>query len=302
MTFIIRRSAVSADPTLGSIDHAVWAAAECLSGAGVEPNDIDVLINVGVYRDSNIVEPSNAALIQKELGMHLDYRVGSSRAGFSLDLRNGACGVLNALQAAGGLLENGTVERVLIVSSDAHPGGIAHAPSDFRYAAVGAALLVTKGIDEGTGFDRVHIPAPLPRAVSTHPGVAGYLDLKSMGNDGQRSITIDVADDYAELVSGAAFAAVRSYLAERRERQRVLVTNNPVPEFAATLASEFGFARTHQAATGELDGGSSGLIIGYHQLLEAGELSAGDELLLVAAGSGPIAGCVSYTVPAGGAG
>ncbi|MBC7304849.1 MAG: hypothetical protein H5T78_28365, partial [Nocardia sp.] len=64
---------MTADRALGSIDLAVGAARACLAGAGLGATDIDVLINIGIYRDGNVVEPSNAALIQRELGMHLDY-------------------------------------------------------------------------------------------------------------------------------------------------------------------------------------------------------------------------------------
>ncbi|TQM31846.1 hypothetical protein [Nocardia bhagyanarayanae] len=300
---ILRNSAVSEDPALGSIDHAVAAARECLAGAGLSAADVDVLMNVGVYRDANIVEPSNAALIQRELGMHLDYEPGSARPGFSLDLRNGACGVLNALQAANALLANGTAEHVLIVGSDAHPGGRADA-TDFPYATVGGAFLVTKGIDATTGLGAVHLQAA-PRPDGAHPGVAGYLDLKAMGRDGARTITVEVADDFTERVIGVARTAVRNYLANHPEAaadSTVLVTNDPAPDFAATLAADFGFARHHQADTGSRNAGSSGLIIAYHQLIRSGAVREGDQLLLVAGGSGPTAGCVGYRVPVGGAG
>ncbi|MEV6387776.1 hypothetical protein [Nocardia xishanensis] len=294
---------MSDDPALGSIGHAVAAARECLAGAGLSAADVDVLMNIGVYRDANIVEPSNAALIQRELGMHLDYEPGSSRPGFSLDLRNGACGVLNALQAANALLVNGTAERVLVVGSDAHPGGLADAVG-FPYATVGGAFLVTKGIDDASGLGAVHLQ-PASRPDGAHPGVAGYLDLKAMGRDGARTITVEVADDFAERVTGVARAAVRDYLANHPDMQSdstVLVTNDAAPDFAAALAADFGFARHHQADTGSRNAGSSGLIIAYHQLIRSGVVAQGDRLLLVAGGSGPTAGCVGYRVPAGGAG
>lgn len=303
MATILQNSAVSDDPALGSIGHAVAAARECLAGAGLSAADVDVLVNIGVYRDANIVEPSNAALIQRELGMHLDYEPGSSRPGFSLDLRNGACGVLNALQAANALLANGTAERVLVVGSDAHPGGLADAVG-FPYATVGGAFLVTKGIDDATGLGAVHL-RPSSRPDGAHPGVAGYLDLKAMGRDGARTITVEVADDFAERVTGAARTAVRDYLANHPDMHAdstVLVTNDAAPDFAATLAADFGFARHHQADTGSRNAGSSGLIIAYHQLIRSGVVGQGDRLLLVAGGSGPTAGCVGYRVPAGGAG
>ncbi|MFR9749834.1 hypothetical protein ACL02S_02220 [Nocardia sp. 004] len=300
MSVIIEQSAISAAPAdAGSIDHAVAAARQCLDRAGVAADDIDVLVNVGVYRDGNVVEPANSALIQQGLGMHLDYQAGSGRSTFSFDLRNGACGVLDAVHAATALLTNGTVERVLIVGSDAHPGGLAHAPEDFRYATAGAAWLLSKNVDPEVGFGAIHIPPPRGRAPQTHPGVHGYLDLTSMGTLGQQTITVEAAEDYSAVLTETAADTLRYYLDRRPDivsDRTILVTNNPVAGFATGLAEQFGFARGYQAMTGDRDAGSSGLAIAFHQLREQGELAPGTELVLLAAGSGPMAACVSYRV------
>ncbi|MFJ9365695.1 hypothetical protein ACIRRA_14935 [Nocardia sp. NPDC101769] len=300
MSVVIEQSAISAAPaTAGSIDHAVAAGRECLERAGIAPGDIDVLVNVGVYRDGNVVEPANSALIQLGLAMHLDYEAGSGRSTFSFDLRNGACGVLNAVHAATALLANGTAQRVLVVGSDAHPGGIAHQSNDFRYATVGSAWLLSKGVDRETGFGPLRISPVRGRAAGTNPGIAGYLDLKAMGNAGQQTITVEVAPDYDTVITATAADTLRGYLAEQPEivtGNTVLVTNNPVPGLASGLAAEFGFARGYQAMTGDRDAGSSGLAIAYHQLREQGALTPGAELVFLAAGSGPMAGCVRYRV------
>ncbi|MET9491605.1 hypothetical protein [Nocardia sp. NPDC006630] len=300
MSVIIEQSAISAAPaTTGSIEHAVLAGRECLERAGIAPGDIDVLVNVGVYRDGNVVEPANSALIQLGLDMHLDYEAGSGRSTFSFDLRNGACGVLNAVHAATALLANGTAGRILIVSSDAHPGGIGHEPNDFRYATAGAAWLLSKGVDRESGFGPLRISPARGRSAGADPGIAGYLDLKSMGSAGQRTITVDVADDYDTVIVATAAATLRDYLAERPEiatGSATLVTNNPVPDFASGLAAEFGFGAGYQAMTGDRDAGSSGLAIAYHQLQGQGALTPGTELVFLTAGSGPMAGCVSYRV------
>ncbi|UFS96042.1 hypothetical protein [Nocardia huaxiensis] len=295
VSVVIEQSAISAAPEgTGSIDHAVAAGRECLERAGIGPDDIDVLINVGVYRDGNVVEPANSALIQLGLDMHPDYVAGSGRSTFSLDLRNGACGVLNAAQAATALLANGTAGRVLIVGSDAHPGGNNAAPQDFRYATVGAAWLLSQGVD--AGFGPITITPVRGRVAGTNPGVRGYLDLKSMGNAGQQTITVDVAEDYESVLAATAADTLREHLDRTGldSAKAVLVTNNPIPELAADLAERFGFARSYQAMTGDRDAGSSGLAIAYHQLRESGEIAPDSELVLLAAGSGPMAAAAGY--------
>ncbi|MGW5575130.1 hypothetical protein ACWEVD_28340 [Nocardia thailandica] len=289
---VVMSSAASVDPGPGSIEHAARAARACLERAGVGPADVDVLINVGVYRDGNVVEPSNAALIQREIGMHLDYESGSSRPGFSLDLRNGARGVLDAVQAAGALIANGTAERVLVVGSDAHPGGD---HDRFPFATAGGALLLGRGVDGGSGFGRVYL-APVGSAPQAVPGVRGHLELAAMGREGARSITIDVAPDFAERAIEAAERAVRTYLAAEADLDpaaTIVLTNNPVPGLAEGLAAGFGFRGHHQAATVGRQAVSAGLILA----LDEYQATPGQDLLLVATGAGPNAGCVRYRVP-----
>ena len=84
----IASTAVSTDPAIhSSIAHASTAATECLRRAGVRPEQVDLLINAGVYRDSNMAEPAMAALIQKNVGVNLDY-VEDPNPCFSFDLMN----------------------------------------------------------------------------------------------------------------------------------------------------------------------------------------------------------------------
>ena len=41
---------------------AVNASRDCIRNAGREPDDIDLLINAGIYRDRNLGEPALAAM------------------------------------------------------------------------------------------------------------------------------------------------------------------------------------------------------------------------------------------------
>ncbi len=49
---------------------AVSAAQTCLERAGRNADDLDLLVNVGLYRDRNLGEPALAALIQEDIGAH----------------------------------------------------------------------------------------------------------------------------------------------------------------------------------------------------------------------------------------
>ncbi len=55
----------------GSVNLSSRAAGECLKEAGINPHDLGLLINTGVYRHKNTGEPAVAALILKKIGAYL---------------------------------------------------------------------------------------------------------------------------------------------------------------------------------------------------------------------------------------
>jgi len=291
----IRATAVSTDPTLrSSIAHASAAANECLRLAGVTAAQVDLLINVGVFRDSNMAEPAMSALIQKEVGMNLDFvQDPSPKAGFSFDLMNGACGALNAVQVAGAFLETGSAEYVLVVSGDAHPSttGTPHpAGTDFPYATVGAAMLLERSWDAAAGFGRLHTAS-----TGGSPGREGYIDLSVMEDRGRHQITVASDPGYVERLTDQLAASIREYAtAEDLDLSRtLLVTSQPTPGFAEVLGRRVD-APAITVAGVDGDPHSSALILGYHQAVAAGLPARYDQVLFAAGGAGLSAVCSVY--------
>lgn len=117
-------------------DHAVRDA---LAGAAIEPSDVDLLLNAGLFHDRMLGEPALAALIQEDVGANPEDPHGEGHGTFSFDVANGSAGVLSALQIADGFLRAGTIRHAVIVAGDANPGhGLA---PGFPYDPVGAALV-----------------------------------------------------------------------------------------------------------------------------------------------------------------
>jgi 3-oxoacyl-[acyl-carrier-protein] synthase III len=132
---------------------AVAAAKSCLQRAGREPDDVDLLINTGIYRDRNLAEPALAALIQEDIGANPEDPHDDAHGTFSFDISNGTCGILTALQIVDGFLRSHTINRGLVVTSDADPGrGMSE---HFPFSPVGAALLCDWSEDD-SGLGRVH--------------------------------------------------------------------------------------------------------------------------------------------------
>ncbi|WP_266780935.1 hypothetical protein [Streptomyces sp. NBC_01565] len=260
-----------------SVELAGRAARACLSQAQVSPSSVGVLINVGVYRESNTFEPALAALVQKEVGINLDYIADPApAAGFSFDLMNGACGVLNAVQLAQSLLDTGSAERVLITAADVHPGGDARSDPDYPYADLAGAFLLQRSADPDAGFG--------PVSVYSGDGPSdteGYLDTAAMGSDGRSRITVRRTEGHAARRSALAAARTAGYAREHGiDLERTLVIG---PHAAQDTAVD-GAGEPHTAAP----------ILGYLQALAAPRPKDCDRLLMVAAGAGPSAACVAY--------
>lgn len=296
MATVITSTALSpADDTGSSIGYAASAGSACLRQAGLAPADVDVLINVGVYRDSNISEPSVAALIQKRIGINLDYlHAADRRAAFSFDLMNGACGVLNAVQAAGALLSAGSARRVLVVSADTHPSmdPARAGTAEFPYASTGAAMLLER-VDGVRGFGRTHHRS-LPGAL----GVNGYIPLAESGSEGRNTIAVDRDADVLERMLDLAVDSVHGAVAAEYGAdtaaaptaldRTLLITSQPTPDFASRLAKRLGLASDGAVGVEGLRGDphSSALTYGFRQAQDAGRLAGHDRVLFLAVGAG----------------
>ena len=114
MGTIIEASATASAPDGGSPSGALKladaAARSCLERAHRTANEVDLLINAGVYQDRNISEPAIASLIQEDIGANPVQQPGAGQGTFSFDVRNGACGLLSGIHLIDGMLASGTVE------------------------------------------------------------------------------------------------------------------------------------------------------------------------------------------------
>ncbi|MER8184432.1 hypothetical protein [Kitasatospora sp. NPDC094015] len=304
MTTVITAAATATAPADGpatAVRLAGRASLECLAEARLSPDTVGLLINVGVYREHNTFEPAVGALVQKEVGINLDYLADPvPGAAFSFDLMNGACGVLNAVQVAQAMLATGSTERVLITAADVHPGGRAALDPDYPYADLGAALLLERSAGDEGGF------GPVRTAGSDQDSaVAGYLPTAGMGARGRGRITVRRDTGFADQLLDLAAATAAEYAhAEGLDLDRtLLVTSRPTADFAQRLAARLGLPAS-AAAAAEAPGPDGRLphtaapILGYLQAMGEGLPAEVDQLLFVAAGAGPSAACVSYRPPA----
>ncbi|HXL61962.1 MAG TPA: 3-oxoacyl-[acyl-carrier-protein] synthase III C-terminal domain-containing protein [Mycobacterium sp.] len=269
---------------------AVAAAKTCLERAGRDPDDVDLLVNAGIYRDRNLAEPALAALIQEDVGANAEDPHADAHGTFSFDITNGTCGVLTALQIVDGFLRSHTINWGLVVTSDADPG---HGMSEqFPFSPVGAALLC-EWTDDDYGLGRVHW-ANFPDDGENFCATVGFEDARNVLRF-RKSTTMD------EQLAAAGAQVARSCLQEaslgladvdvivaapaRHGYRAALATHLGVPVDRITVADD---ERMHTAS----------LVAALH--CAAKELPSGARVLLIAAGAGVTAGAALYReAPAG---
>ncbi|WP_280236653.1 hypothetical protein [Nocardia cyriacigeorgica] len=294
----ITATAVSrADQTRSVVDNSGRAARECLERAGVRPEQVGVLINAGVFRDANTVEPAVSALIQKAAGIGLEYGVDDPRT-FSFDLMNGAVGVLDAVRVATAILETGSATHVLIVSGDTHPSMTRTAATDdFPYASSGAALLLES--DDGpAGFGRVHSIGG-----SGGPAVEAYVDTATMGTAGRGLMTVVREPDAEQRLLALATEAALTALADSGHADltgTALIASTPSASFPVRLAESLGISAGSVLLPDLTDGDphTATLTQAYDLAATRNDLHGHTHVLFVAAGAGPSAAAVLYRLPA----
>ncbi|MGA9361112.1 MAG: hypothetical protein WBW75_24915 [Mycobacterium sp.] len=133
----------------GALGLADGAARLCLQRAKRTAEEVDLLINAGVYNDRGISEPAIASLIQEDIGANPEQQPGAGQGTFSFDVRNGGCGMLSGIELVDGMLASGTVKLGLVVASDIDPEpGVSEG---FGFPAVGGAVLLSAD-DSRAGF------------------------------------------------------------------------------------------------------------------------------------------------------
>ncbi|MFD0363204.1 hypothetical protein ACFQZZ_17295 [Nocardia sp. GCM10030253] len=286
-----------ATDTHSIVENSGRAARQSLERVGVRPDQVGVLINAGIFRDSNTVEPAVSALIQKAAGIGLEYGKDDPRT-FSFDLLNGAVGVLNAVQVASSILETGSAEHVLIVSGDTHPSQTRSVADDeFPYATAGAALLL-EHTDEPEGFGTVHTTT-----AEGSPGEEAYVDTATMGSVGRSLMTVVREEGFEDRLLETALVAAASALTEAGLTDLsgiALVASTPSKAFPLRLAESLGIeldsVRTPDLTDG--DPHTAALPLAYDKAVAEQTLDGYTHLLFVAAGAGPSAAAALYRLPA----
>ncbi len=224
----------------GSLELADAAARSCLESAHRSSEELDVLINAGVFHDKILSEPAFASLIQEDLGANLSPPVGAGRGTFSFDVLNGACGMLTGMSLIDGMLASGTVELGMVVASDMDPEpGVSEG---FSFPGVGGAVLLS-GDDSRVGFTAFRFATFPEFAGLFHAYVDWQEDASGSAQDGRNILTVEIATSYVTHALDCAEPIVRELTTGQGldlAEVDLLVATASVPDFAEQLAARLG--------------------------------------------------------------
>lgn len=274
----------------GSVAHAVAAGRRCLAASSHPPGDVGVLVSAGVYRDGHVAEPAIAAYIQRRLGVNTEFQ---GRATLSFDLLNGGCGMLNAVQVVGAMLQSGQAAAGMVVAGEANSDRRPDPAS--AVARSGAALLLDRAAGEGaaTGFGSF--------AFQTHDEDAGlFTAVVSLAEPRGRLFVrrrARLEEAWLAHASGAVAAALEKE--ELTLDQIDLVVPAQIsPGFLARLPAVLGIraSRVVDFAARLPDTGSTSVFVAWQRLRAERHLAAGTRVLFLVCGSGLTVGAATYTI------
>jgi len=279
-----------------SVDLAARAGKECILKSGVRHEDINLLINIGIFRDDNIVEPAMAALVQKKMGLNPDPVSGEKVIGgtFSFDLLKGRCGFLYAAQVAQVMMENNNISNTLIVSSDAHPSSRYN--PEFPYTHVGAAALLSK-TKSGRGFQKFSFSS----STDSYNGSVVYVG-NNEGIKARKAITIEQDKDYISRAGEYALITAKKYFQSESvtpKDVKLLITSPHGKNWEKDLSISLGLnynKRSVNIYEKYGDTYTSALIFGFYHAMQDEKLNQKDKVLFVAAGAGLSSACCLYIV------
>jgi 3-oxoacyl-[acyl-carrier-protein] synthase III len=196
---------------VNSIRLSARAASQCLDDARIDPCDIGLLINTGVYRYKNTGEPAVAALIQKIIGSNRTTAkdTDNHKNTFSFDLNNGGCGLLTAIEIVEGSIRRGEINYGMVVTGDSEP--FYHLSEEFTFNSAAAAIILA-GTKNSGGFSMFR--------TYTYPEYSGefvsstYYSLAGLHGKGRNILNVMQKESYPDVCVDCAAKSLFNFLYE----------------------------------------------------------------------------------------
>ena len=282
----------------GAVALSDAAARACLDRAHRRADELDLLVNAGLYKDKNIAEPALASIIQEDIGANPGHPPERDHHGtFSFDVLNGGCGVLSAAHLVDAFVGPGSARLGMVVAADVDPSP--RTSRGFPFSAAGGALLLSHATD-GEGFGRFDF--------RTFPDEAGLFEVRlsfepgsgrAFARRGRNVLDVRVSANFADKCVEHATEVVAAYLASlglRAGDVDLLIASQYPAGFGAEVARAVGIPADRLP---EVDPAlacvhTAGPLAALEASLDSGRFARARVVLFVAAGAGITIGVALY--------
>jgi 3-oxoacyl-[acyl-carrier-protein] synthase-3 len=268
----------------------------CLDRAHRRADELDLLINAGLYKDKGLAEPALASIIQEDVGANPgDPPVREHHGTFSFDVMNGGCGVMSAAQLVDLFVGAGTAQLGLVVAADADPGS----GEGFPFPSVGGAILLSH-VEGDVGFKHFVFRAFPELADRFDSRVSWEPAAEGAGGRGRNVLEVRVAPDFAPQCVERGVEISRAFLdavGVRAGDVDMLVASQYPARFADDLARALGIGddrvpRVRRALEGAH---TAGPLAALEAGIESGAFEHARKVLFVTAGAGLTIAAALYT-------
>jgi 3-oxoacyl-[acyl-carrier-protein] synthase-3 len=281
----------------GALHLSDAASRACLARGHHQAEELDILVNAGIYKDHNVAEPALASIIQEDLGANPGHPPRRHHHGtFSFDVLDGGCGVVTAMQLVDGFVGRGAARTGLVVAADADPSP--RTSRDFPFRPVGGAVLLTHDERDGAGFQRFEH--------RTFPDEAALFDARlawepraGLLHRGRNVLEVREAPGFAAACVAHAIDVTTGFLARaglRAPDVDLLVASQLPRTFAGDVARGLGIAADRVPEVGpELRAAhTAGPLAALEAAVASGRFAAARHTLFVTAGAGTTVAVALY--------
>lgn len=271
------------------------AARRCFKLSEHGPDDVDLLINAGIYREDDLAEPALAAMIQEDINANLGHPIVTDHHGtFSFDIDNGGAGALTALQLLDGFLRSRTISVGMLVTSDVPPRRSIH----FPFGSTSAAALV-HSVDGERGFvdfafETFHeVANSFSSEIAWHPR-EHHTPLLSPGNN---EVEVYESADFACFAFDCAAHVTKTFLDRQNltPRDLDLVLTSQYPRNFPEALSERLNLHGDRVVRSPVDGThTAGVLFALEHALQTGRFFRAKNVLFVVVGAGITVGTALY--------
>ncbi len=272
------------------------ASRECLERAHRRADEIDLLINAGIYKDKNAAEPALASLIQEDIGANPGHPPHPGRHGtFSFDVMNGGCGVVTALSLVDGFVAQGAARLGLVIAADADPHPAT--TRGFPFAPVGGALLLGHA-EDGAGFERFELQT-FPEDAQLFESSLSWVPRAGFARRGRNVIAVHEDAEFRHRCIRHGTHAASAFLESARldaKHVDLLIASQYPPGFGEAIAANLGVPATRVPSVSKnlAHAHTSGPLVALEAAFEDGSFAHAQTILIVTAGAGITIGCALY--------